>query len=405
MQTVSQLVALLKQVLEEHEGLSNIWVQGEISNFKRATSGHCYFTLKDSGAAIPCVMWRNDAQRLTQLPGDGDRVVVHGRVSIYEAQGKVQLYVDELQPAGLGLLYQELEALKARLAADGLFAAERKRPLPPWPGRIGVVTSGEAAAWRDILRTLRARYPLVEVMLAPAAVQGADAPPQIVAAIELVNRWSAEVEPVDVILLARGGGSIEELWAFNDEWVVRAVADSDVPVITGVGHETDQTLVDLAADRRAATPTAAAALAVPDSAEVSQQVAALRGRLARATTARLGEERQQLEQARRALLRESPERQLAGWRQRVEELSQLLARSLGHRLELQQAQIAGLRDRLVALDPQRVLGRGYAIVRRADTAEVVTAAYQVAIGDPLRITVHHGHIDSTVTGTDQEQAG
>lgn len=405
MQTVSQLVALLKQVLEEHPNLSNIWVQGEISNFKRATSGHCYFTLKDSGAAIPCVMWRNDAQRLAQLPGDGDRVVVHGRVSIYEAQGKVQLYVDELQPAGLGLLYQELEALKARLAAAGLFDPERKRPLPPWPGRIGVVTSSEAAAWRDILRTLRARYPLVEVMLAPAAVQGADAPPQIVAAIELLNRWSAEVEPLDVILLSRGGGSIEELWAFNDEQVVRAVVKSDVPVITGVGHETDQTLVDLAADRRAATPTAAAALAVPDSAEVSQQVSALRSRLARAIMARLGEERQQFEQARRALLRESPERQLAGWRQRVDELSQLLARSLGHRLELQQAQIAGLRDRLVALDPQRVLGRGYAIVRRADTAEVVTAAYQVAIGDPLRITVHHGHIDSTVTGTDQEQAG
>lgn len=405
MQTVSQLVANLKLVLEDHPALSDIWVQGEISNFKRATSGHCYFTLKDSSAAIPCVMWRNDAQRLAQLPVDGDRVVVHGRVSIYEAQGKVQLYADELQAAGVGILYQELEALKARLAAEGLFDLERKRPLPPWPGRIGVVTSSEAAAWRDILRTLRARYPLSEVMLSPAAVQGVDAPPQIVAAIDLLNRWSSQVEPVDVILVARGGGSIEELWAFNDERVVRAVAGSAVPVITGVGHETDQTLVDLAADRRAATPTAAAALAVPDSTEVSQQVLALRGRLARAMTAQLGEERQRLDQARRALLRESPERQLAGWRQRVDELSQLLVRSLGHRLELQQAQVAGLRNRLVALDPQRVLGRGYAIVRRADTAEVVTAADQVAIGDPLRITVHDGSIDSTVTGTDQERAG
>lgn len=402
MLTVSQLVAYLKQVVHEDAALSNIWLQGEISNFKRATSGHCYFTLKDSGAVIPCVMWRNDARRLAQMPVDGDQVVVHGYVSLYEAQGKLQFYADELQPAGVGLLYQELEALKARLAAEGLFDPDRKRPLPTWPSRIGVVTSSEAAAWRDILRTLSARYPLVEVMLSPAAVQGADAPGQLVAAIDLLNRWSAEVEPVDVILVARGGGSIEELWAFNDEQVVRAVAGSAVPVITGVGHETDFTLVDLAADQRAATPTAAAALAVPDGADLRQQMMVLRGRLARVITSHLGEERQRLEQIRRALARESPERQFAGRRQRVDELSQMLALSVGHGLALKRAQVSGLRERLLALDPRRVLARGYAIVRRADTGEVVTLVEQVALGDPLRITVRDGSIDSTVTGAGQE---
>lgn len=402
MLTVSQLVAYLKQVLHQDAGLTDIWLQGEVSNFKRATSGHWYFTLKDSGAVMPCVMWRNDTQRLAQLPADGDRVVIHGYVSLYEAQGKVQFYADDLQPVGAGLLYQEFAALKARLAAEGLFAAERKRPLPAWSHRIGVVTSREAAALRDILRTLSARFPLVEVVLAPAAVQGVDAPGQIVAAIERLNWWSAEVEPVDAILVARGGGSIEELWAFNDERVVRAVAGSAVPVISGVGHETDFTLVDLAADWRAPTPTAAAAAAVPDRAELGQQMAVLRDRLERAIGNRLVEERQLLEQARRAMLRESPERQFAGRRQRVDELSQTLARSMGHRLALQEVRISGLRERLVGLDPQRVLGRGYAIVRRPATGEVVTAAHQVTIGDPLQITVRDGSIDSIVTGTDQQ---
>lgn len=402
MLTVSQLVAYLKQVLHQDAGLTDIWLQGEVSNFKRATSGHWYFTLKDSGAVMPCVMWRNDTQRLAQLPVDGDRVVIHGYVSLYEAQGKVQFYADDLQPVGAGLLYQEFAALKARLAAEGLFAAERKRPLPAWSHRIGVVTSREAAALRDILRTLSARFPLVEVVLAPAAVQGVDAPGQIVAAIERLNWWSAEVEPVDAILVARGGGSIEELWAFNDERVVRAVAGSAVPVISGVGHETDFTLVDLAADWRAPTPTAAAAAAVPDRAELGQQMAVLRDRLERAIGNRLVEERQLLEQARRAMLRESPERQFAGRRQRVDELSQTLARSMGHRLALQEVRVSGLRERLVGLDPQRVLGRGYAIVRRPATGEVVTAAHQVTIGDPLQITVRDGSIDSIVTGTDQQ---
>ena len=251
MVTVSQLLAHIKNLLADDRTLSDVWLEGEISNFKQASSGHCYFTLKDGGAVLAAVMWRSDAQRLRQLPRDGDQVVVHGAVSLYEAQGKMQFYADHLEMAGVGRLYQDFEALKARLGAEGLFDAGRKRPMPAWPRRVGIVTSAQAAALRDILRTLAVRYPAIDVLLAPAAVQGVEAPTQIVAAISQLNAWSTAVEPIDLIILARGGGSIEELWAFNDERVVRAIAASALPVLCGVGHETDVTLADFAADLRA----------------------------------------------------------------------------------------------------------------------------------------------------------
>ncbi|MFZ2359370.1 MAG: exodeoxyribonuclease VII large subunit, partial [Anaerolineae bacterium] len=265
--TVTQLLSQIKTLIEREQTLRNVWLQGEVSNFVRATSGHCYFTLKDERAVLACVMWKQDAQRLARLPQNGQQVLVHGYVSVYESQGKMQFYADALELAGVGRLYQEFEALKAKLAAEGLFDPEHKRPLPAWPQRIAVVTSPRAAALRDILRTLALRYPAVEVLLAPSAVQGAEAPAQIVAAIELLNDWHAGVEPIDVIIVARGGGSIEELWAFNDEQVARAIAASSVPVVSGVGHETDFTLADFAADLRAPTPTGAAAAAVPDRLE------------------------------------------------------------------------------------------------------------------------------------------
>ena len=244
--TVTDLNRYLRQLLESDEHLQDIWVTGEVSNFSRPASGHIYFTLKDSSASLRCVMWRNTAQRQSFLPRDGEAIDVHGAISVYEAGGQYQLYADVFRQAGEGALYQEFLRLKAMLEAEGLFAPERKRPIPTRPNRIGIVTSATGAALQDMLNTLRRRYPLVEVVLAPTPVQGDEAPPKIVAALHDLARLANP----DVILLARGGGSIEDLWAFNDEAVARAIAASPVPVITGVGHETDFTIADFVSDLR-----------------------------------------------------------------------------------------------------------------------------------------------------------
>jgi exodeoxyribonuclease VII large subunit len=396
--TVTQLVGQIKTLLEREQTLRNVWLQGEVSNFVRASSGHCYFTLKDDRTVLACVMWKQDALRLGRLPQNGQQVLVHGYVSIYESQGKLQLYADALELAGVGRLYQEFEALKARLAAEGLFDQERKRPLPVWPQRIGVVTSARAAALRDILRTLALRYPAVDVLVAPSAVQGAEAPIQIVAAIDLLNAWNAGVEPIDLLIVARGGGSIEELWAFNDEQVARAIAASPIPVVSGVGHETDFTLADFAADLRAPTPTGAAAAAVPDRLELASQVAALRGRLALAISQQLASQRQQLGYSQRLLARLSPRAQIASRRQQVDDLSLAMQRQMRHRLALRRAELDGLRARLTNLDPRAVLQRGYAIVYQEPGARVVTSAQAVTTGDALRIVVADGEFAGVVTG-------
>ncbi len=395
--TVSQLVGHVKNLLEVDPGLANVWVEGEVSNFKQAASGHCYFTLKDSRAVMPCVMWRNDALRLRRLPVDGEQVAIRGYVSLYEPQGKLQFYADRLDLAGLGQLYQELEALKTKLAAEGLFDDARKRPLPNWPRRIGVVTSSKAAALRDILRTLAVRYPLVDVLLAPAAVQGVEAPGQIAAAIDLLNVWNLGVEPIDVLIVARGGGSIEELWAFNDERVVRAVAASAVPVISGVGHETDFTLADLAADVRAPTPTGAAALAVPDQQELAGQLPALFNRLEGATAGYIERERRQMAQTRRLLERLSPAMQLATRRQQVDDLNRRMTRTTAHRLAVRRAELDGLRARLASLDPNAVLARGYAILQEPATGMVITSVAQATPGALIRARVADGEFDATVS--------
>ena len=395
--TVSQLVGQVKNLLEVDPGLANVWVEGEISNFKQATSGHCYFTLKDARAVMPCVMWRNDAQRLRRLPVDGEQVAIHGYISLYEPQGKLQFYADRLDLAGLGRLYQELEALKAQLAAEGLFDAARKRPLPDWPQRIGVVTSAKAAALRDILRTLAVRYPLVDVLLAAAAVQGVEAPAQIASAIELLNDWNLGVEPVNVIIVARGGGAIEELWAFNDERVVRAIAASAVPVISGVGHETDFTLADLVADQRAPTPTGAAALAVPDLRELAGQLPGLRDRLQGALGQRIDRERRQVVQTRRLLDRLSPAVQVATRRQQVDDMSRSMARTMTHKLAVQRAALDGLQARLASLDPNAVLARGYAILHEPASGAVISSVAQATPGVQIRARVSDGEFDATVS--------
>ena len=275
--SVTDLTRYLRELLESDELLQDVWVKGEVSNFSRPASGHLYFTLKDSSASLRCVMWRNAVIRQSFTPRDGDAIEVHGSISIYEVGGQYQLYADIFRPAGEGALYQEFLRLKAKLEAEGLFAPERKRPIPPKPKRIGIVTSPTGAALQDMLNTLQRRYPLVEVVLAPTPVQGDEAPARIIAALQNV----AEIAHPDVIILARGGGSIEDLWAFNDERVARAIAASPIPVITGVGHETDFTIADFVADLRAPTPTAAAELATPNQADLRLDLSELNDRLNR----------------------------------------------------------------------------------------------------------------------------
>lgn len=395
--TVIQLVSQIRALLEREQTLRNIWVQGEVSNFTRAPSGHCYFSLKDERAVLSCVMWKFDAARLDRLPQNGQQVLAHGYVSLYENQGRLQFYADRLEPAGVGRLYQEFEALKLRLTAEGLFEPARKRPLPPLPHRIGVVTSPRAAALRDILRTIAVRFPLVDVLLAPSLVQGAEAPAQIVAAIELLNIWSRTVEPIDLIIVARGGGSIEELWAFNDEQVARAIAASALPVISGVGHETDFTLADFAADLRAPTPTGAAMAAVPDQLELAGQVRSLHVRLTQALVQQMADRRQQLAHSQRLLASLSPQMQVASRRQQVDERTLAMQRHMRHRLALQRTALTGLQARLANLDPRAVLQRGYAVVYRQPDAQVITSAQAVSAGDALRIVVADGEFGGVVT--------
>jgi len=393
--SVGEITAYLKARFAEDALLSDVWLSGEVSNFKQHTSGHCYFTLKDANASIKAVIWRTTAYRLA-LPRDGDAVTAHGYISVYEAQGVYQLYVDDIRAAGAGQLWLEFERLRGRLEAEGLFSAERKRPLPARPERLGIVTSPTGAALRDILRTLAVRYPLVDVLLAPAVVQGEQGPPTIVAAIELLNRWSVEREPLDAILLARGGGSIEELWAFNDERVARAIVASAVPVITGIGHETDFTIADFAADQRAATPTAAATLATPDSREVAASVAALQLAAEQQLSQQLTAARQSLEYLAHRVQRAAPDRRLADYRQRVDDLARRAALGMAGCVLNRRQRLHGLQLQMAALDVNRVLSRGYAILTRPDGG-VITSVNQVSTGDAIRARLADGTFDATVT--------
>ncbi len=378
-------------MLESDEILRDVWVRGEISNLSQPSSGHVYFTLKDAVAALRCVIWRTTAQRLKTDLANGSAVEVHGYISVYEPNGQYQLYIDALRLAGEGWLYQEFLRLKARLEAEGLFEPERKRPIPARPRTIGIVTSPTGAALQDMLNTMAARYPLAEVVLAPTAVQGDEAPPAIARALNKLNRI---VKP-DIIILARGGGSLEDLWAFNDERVVRAVASSAAPVITGIGHETDFTLCDFAADLRAPTPTGAAVMAVPDMAD-------LRGELRSAFTlldgilhTRLDASRQRLMDIRRRLDQLSPRRQVQNGRQRLDDMQERMARALAAYEQLRRARLDGLQQRLHALNPLAVMQRGFAVVHSAD-GRLLSSVRQISIGDEVSVRMTDGSFGAQV---------
>jgi len=390
--TVSKLTFYIRMLLEENEILQDVWVQGEISNLSRPASGHVYFTLKDASAALRCVMWKTSAVRLGIPLQDGKAVEVHGKIGVYEVSGQYQLYADQIRPIGEGALYQEFVRLKAMLEAEGLFAPERKRLIPMFPKKIGIVTSATGAALRDMLNTLRRRLPLVEVILAPSPVQGIEAPPALVKALQ-----SLVLQSPEVIILARGGGSIEDLWAFNDERVVRAVAMSTVPVICGVGHETDFTLCDFAADLRAPTPTAAAELATQITMiDLRATNSNLRSRLASATLNSIVERKSFLSSLVSQLRYVSPERRILSERQRVDELARRAHSSLFHHIQLQSAHIKGMQRRLEALNPNAVLARGYAVVTREDDGSVISRVAQAKEGQQVRIRVSDGQIEAEI---------
>ncbi|MBM3946194.1 MAG: exodeoxyribonuclease VII large subunit [SAR202 cluster bacterium] len=385
---VSVITRYLRDALDSDSLLRDLWVEGEVSNAHLQPSGHWYFTLKDDQAQLRCVMFRTGGGgRFVQ---SGAKVTAHGRVSLYETRGELQLYVDLVQPAGVGELNLRLELLKQRLEREGLFEASRKRPLPVFPQRIAVVTSPAGAVWHDIQNVVRRRYPLVELLLAPCQVQGENAAASIVDALKAASR-----EPeLDLVIIARGGGSLEELWPFNEESVARAIFASPVPVISGVGHETDTTIADMVADVRAPTPSAAAELAVPDTRELRGGVVTLARTLHDGMDALLEQRRASLERAVAQLRRRAPD--VAPYRLRVDDLLRSARIYASGLLSVRRERLDGLTQRLGALDPRAVLQRGYAIVQRTDTGAVVTGAVQVAAGDRVHVTVAHGSFGARV---------
>jgi exodeoxyribonuclease VII large subunit len=397
--TVADLTTYIREIVESNDNLQDVRVTGEVSNMRRAASGHWYFTLKDSNAQLKCVMWRSSAERQTFIPDDGDAIETHGRIGVYDAQGVYQLYADSVRPVGMGDLYQQFEALKAKLDAEGLFDPARKRPLPAFPKQIGVVTSPEAAAFQDIQNVLRRRFPLVEIILSPSLVQGADAPPQIVKALDRLNQHT----DVDLILLIRGGGSIEDLWAFNDERVARAVVASRIPIVTGVGHEIDFTIVDFVSDLRAPTPSAAAEIVTPNVDDLRFNLRNIDDTLVTVMDDRLFTLRGNIDSARRTLGHISPESRIRNLRQRVDDWNTRLINRQQTRLGLLRERLASKTAALNAANPRSILARGYAIVSRSEDGERLSTAAGTKPGVGITIQFQDGELKARVEDKDTHE--
>lgn len=391
--SITQLTQYLRDILENDPTLQDIWVQGEISNFSKPSSGHLYFTLKDSACSLRCVMWRNTASRIGFQVRDGQAVEVHGSLNVYETAGQYQLYADLIRPVGEGLLYQEFLRLKQRLEAEGLFASERKRPIPALPQRIGIVTSPTGAALRDMLNTLRRRYPLAEIILASTTVQGNDAPPGILAALNTLNRLDPRP---DVILIARGGGSIEDLWAFNDERVARAIATSNAPVISGIGHETDFTIADFVSDLRAPTPTAAAELATPDRSELLKKLTETTQLLKNLIHGKLTSLHWTSQNLQNRLTMRSPCSRIRTDRQRLDDLIHRSTLQLTHALQVRQTRLQGIQGRLDTLNPLSVLQRGYAMVIDSH-GRLLRSVTQAHPGSNIQVRLQDGQFTAQIT--------
>lgn len=425
--SVSEVTRTIRELVRSDDGLREVWVEGEVGRVTVSTAGHAYFTLKDARAQLQCVWFRDDRVRSPFQPQTGLQVVAHGRIDLFEPQGALQLYVAALQPSGFGDLAIRFEQLKAKLSAEGLFESGRKRSLPARPAVVALVTSPSGAVWRDVCHVLARRWPLVRVVLVGCQVQGDGAPASIVAALGRLDRWRDELASADraieaplVTILARGGGSLEDLWAFNDERVVRAIAAHGIPVVSGVGHETDVTLADFVADVRAPTPSAAAELIVPDRIEVAATVSDLWRRATGAVNVRLGTARREAAAERRALDRLEPRAQLAASRERAGLLLERAARVVRDRLRDARigedriasrtaplvttrlgdarAHLASTMASLTALAPEATLRRGYAIARRGDDGHILRDPSEAPAGTSLEIALWHGALGATSDG-------
>ncbi|KAF0197407.1 MAG: exodeoxyribonuclease VII large subunit [Bacillota bacterium] len=391
--SVYDLTAHIREILEGSALLQKVWVSGEISNFKAHSSGHYYFTLKDDRASLKSVMWRSRTGLLKFRPYDGMKVLTKGNIGVYERDGAYQFYVDLIEPDGLGSLYVAYEQLKKRLDEEGLFAEHRKRPLPKHPRTVAVLTSPTGAAIRDIITVLRRRYPLAQVLIIPVTVQGADAVPSIVSALHNICAHS----DIDVVILGRGGGSIEDLWAFNDEQVARAITQCPYPIVSAIGHETDFTIADFVADMRAPTPSAAAELVVPDIRALESRLLEMRLSLSTSLERKLTSLRQHTDNLSVRLNTNSPRRQLRMLREHATHLHFRLIGSSSLYLTKQRGLLSSYAATLHALSPLKVLARGYSVTQSED-AHVITSCLEVNIGDNLTTTLRHGKIMSVVTG-------
>ena len=388
---VSQINEYLRLKFEEDDFLSDVLLRGEISNYKVYPSGHHYFSLKDPGGAIRCVMFRASAGRLRFKPENGMKVIAGGRISVYPRDGVYQLYCTSMTPDGVGDLHVAFEQLKQRLQAEGLFALERKKPLPRYPQTIAIITSSAGAALHDMLRILRKRYPLTKVKLLGVRVQGAEAPAEIAGAIAYANRYRV----ADLIIAGRGGGSIEDLWAFNDERVAYAIAKSEIPVISAVGHEPDVTISDFVADLRAATPSNAAELAVPDQMELRELLEARLKMLRTLMTRRLRQERQRVDALSRARSLQDPCAYLNDRRLRLDYTQQKLATAARTLVSRRRERFVHLAAKLDAMSPLRVLGRGYTLVQ-GKGKRVIKSIKDISVGDTVSIGLADGRADAVI---------
>lgn len=441
--TVGELTRYIKMKLEQDPVLTDVWVSGEISNFTHHSSGHMYFTLKDKTSRIRSIMFASANRQLAFQPKEGMLVIARGNISVFERDGQYQFYIQHMQPDGIGSLYLAFEQLKKKLEAEGLFDERRKRPIPRFPRTVGVITSPTGAAVRDIITTMQRRYPQAAILLHPVLVQGEQAAQSIAAAIRKMN----ELGEADVLIVGRGGGSLEELWPFNEEIVARAIAASRIPVISAVGHETDFTIADFVADLRAATPTAAAELAVPHAMELRQQLSGLRSRLTQAVLGMARERRERLNRLSRHPYLRDPKRQLQGPAQRLDRLKEQLAFKMESRLRQAAEQASGLKYRIArfhprqqlglaagklghlesrlmqaagtkhrvnahrlavairqldALSPLKVMQRGYSLVYDEKKKHLVKSLNQVQLGDMLHIRLSDGTVGCQVWEMEQE---
>ena len=389
--TVSQVNQYIKSLLDRDRELTALYVRGEISNYKAYPSGHHYFSLKDGEGTIRCVMFKREAMSLRFRPENGMKVIAFGRVAVFPRDGQYQLYCTALTPEGVGDLHLAFEQLKQKLYAEGLFDPAHKKPIPKFPKRIALITSSAGAAVRDMLRILGARWPMAEVFLLPVRVQGAEAPGEICAAIA----WANQHQVADLIITGRGGGSMEDLWAFNDENVARTIYHSAIPVISAVGHEPDVTIADFVADLRAATPSNAAELAVPDQNEVAVWLHQMEGRLVQAMGRKLESARKDLDRAARCRALQDPMNYVDDKRMVLDYQREKLAAGLNAALNRERQRFGQLASKLDALSPLKVLGRGYAIPRKADGG-VVRSVTDVAPGDGIKLRVADGEISCQV---------